>query len=101
MVFKRPSVHRLEGRPCLDGCRMLRWDLVFLLKNLKEIEETGGPSAAEVYVLRVGDEEGSLKGSEAQRNDEVGIADLFCNIRCDLDLVSDSLLAYRFRVGGQ
>ena len=52
----------------------------------------------EIDVLGVRDKERGFKRSEPERNYESRIADLFCDIGCNLDLVPNTLFVDRFLV---
>ena len=53
---------------------------------------------AEIDILSIRDKERSVERSQLERNDEPLIADLFGDIRCNLDLVPYPLLVDRFLV---
>ena len=52
----------------------------------------------EIDILGMRDKERGVERSQLERNDEPFIADLFGDIRCNLDLVPDPLLVDRFLV---
>jgi len=76
-------------------------DLIGLIKRFEKLDQTEGPAALKVDVLRMRDQERCLEGREPERDHEFLVTDLARDVRRDLDLVAYALLVDGARIGDQ
>src|SRR5690349_17244170 len=88
-LYVSPNGSRLRISPS--------WNPVSVLQRVREFAECLRPTPDCIDVLCVGNEKRRVKGCEANRNDEVVIANRLPNVVRDLNFVPNALFVHRCR----